>query len=153
MPPHNAPNWKDLVVTLTHRSEFGPPAEESRISEVERSLRVRLPDALREFLLESDGLVADYSSGVIWSVADLERKNREFREHPEFRSLYMPFDHLLFFGEDSGGDQFAFAIQADGLIDRSDVYRWEHETDGRPWFAGHLHQYFEFRLTMREADE
>jgi SMI1 / KNR4 family (SUKH-1) len=152
MPPYNSPSWKNLVNSLTDEAEFGPPAEERRLAAVEHSLGA-LPLALRDFLLEADGLTADYSSGMMWSAADVERRNREFRTNPEFRSLYMPFDHLLFFGDDAGGDQFAFVIHADGQIHKRDIYRWEHETDARSWFAAHLEQYLDRRLNEDEDDE
>lgn len=93
---------------------------------------------------------AHYSE-MIWPAAEIERRNREFRANPDFRSLYMPFDHLLFFGDDGGGDQFAFAIDADGEIRKLDVFRWEHESDSRSWFAGRLEQFFE-RIS-RPAEE
>ena len=64
----------------------------------------------------------------------------------------MPFDHLLFFGDDGCGDQFAFAIQADGLIHKGSIFRWEHESDARSWFAARMEQFFENRL-KKAADE
>src|SRR4051812_19703233 len=109
MPPYNAPSWKNLVESLTDDAEFGPPAQKDRLAAVEQSLGVPLPLALREFLLETDGLKADYGSGVVWSAADIDERNREFRENSGFHSLYMPFNHLLFIGDDVGSDQFAFA--------------------------------------------
>nr|WP_329202312.1 MULTISPECIES: SMI1/KNR4 family protein [unclassified Streptomyces] len=51
--------------------------------------------------------------------------------------LYMPFDALLFFGDNGGGDQFAF-VQTPR---RPDVFVWEHETDSRRWVAGDLRDY------------
>ena len=59
----------------------------------------------------------------------------------------MPFDDLLFFADDGGGDQFAFAIHADGQIHKPDVFRWEHESDGRVWFATGLSDYVSRRLS------
>ncbi|HVR11303.1 MAG TPA: SMI1/KNR4 family protein, partial [Thermoanaerobaculia bacterium] len=118
------------------------------IAAVEQKLGVRLPQALRELLLESDGVTADNGSSVVWPLADIQRRNQEFRRTESFRDLYMPFDHLLFFGDDGGGDQFAFAIQADGRIHNPDVFRWEHETDARSWFASHLESFFSHRLNQ-----
>jgi hypothetical protein len=146
MPPFNAPSWKQLAQTHAADAEFAPPASESQLAAAERELGVQLPDTLRELLLESDGVIADYGAGVIWSVSDILKRNREFRTLESFRELYMPFDHLLFFGDDGGGDQFAFAIHSDGQIHKFDVYRWEHETDARSWFAGRLERFFELRF-------
>ena len=145
MPPYNATSWKKLVTSLTDEVEFGLPAAEARVEAVEQSLRMTLPPSIRDFLREVDGLKANYSE-VIWSVAEIERRNRDFRTNPDFLSLYMPFDHLLFFGGDGGGNQFAFAIDGDGEIRRPDIYCWEHESDSRSWFAGRLEQFFEKSL-------
>jgi len=150
MPPHNASSWKELILRLGAGTEICPPGDESRYDRVEKSLEVGLPMALREFLTESDGLKDEYGFGVIWSVDEIERRNREFRTIESFRELYMPFDNMLFFGEDGGGDLFAFAIHADGRIHKDDIFRWEHESDGRSWFAARLEQFIERRLTDEE---
>jgi hypothetical protein len=153
MPPFNAPSWKKLTKGYARDAKFGRPASEAQLAAVEQSLSIRLPDSLRDFLLEADGLTADYGSGVIWSAADIQKRNQEFRTLASFRDLYMPFDHLLFFGDHSGGDQFAFAIHADGQVHKHDVFRWDHETDSRSWFAGHLEQFLEKRLKKEEEED
>jgi len=153
MPPFNAPSWKQLIKGYARDAEFGQPASESQLAAVEQAIKIRLPDTLRDFLLEADGVTADYGSGVIWSAADIQKNNQKFRTDAGFRSLYMPFDHLLFFGADGGGDRFAFAIHADGQIHKHDVFRWEHENDSRSWFAGGLERFFETRLKKKEDDE
>lgn len=152
MPPFNAPSWKQLVKSYASDAKFASPTTEERIVTLEQSLSIRLPSALRDFLLEADGFTADYGSRVIWSVSQIEQQNREFRTTEAFRELYMPFDHLLLFGDHSGGDHFAFAIQADGKIHSHDVFCWDHETDGRSWFAGRLEQFLEKRLKNADAD-
>lgn len=151
MPPFNAPSWKSLVTLAASDAGFAAPAAETEIAAVERTLGLRLPPGLREFLQESDGVTADYGSGVVWPVADIQRRNQEFRGATSLRELYMPFDHLLFFGDDGGGNQFAFAIQADGHIHKSDVYQWEHETDARSWFAGNLESFLARRLKQSDV--
>ena len=153
MPPFNAPSWKELTSGHASDAEFGAAANDTGIAAVEQALGVQLPDALRDFLLEADGVTADYSSGVIWSAADIQKRNQEFRTFAGFRDLYMPFSHLLFFGDDGGGDQFAFAIHADGQIHKRDVFRWEHETDSRSWYAGGLEQFLEARLKKEDEDD
>jgi hypothetical protein len=146
MPPFNTPTWKQLLIRLGGNCEFKAPATESQLATIQRALGVTLPEQLREILLESDGITADYDAGLVWSASDIVSRNREFRTFVDFRELYMPFEHLLFFGDNGGGDQFAFAIHADGQIHKREIFRWEHETDARSWFAGHLEQFFEFRL-------
>jgi SMI1 / KNR4 family (SUKH-1) len=152
MSPVNAPSWKHLAKSYASDAKFARPKTETEIAALEQLFAIQLPDALREFLLETDGFTADYGSGVIWSVSHIEQQNREFRTADAFRELYMPFDHLLFFGDDCGGDHFAFAIHADGQIHKHDVFRWDHETDGRAWFAGGLEQFLETRL-MKEKEK
>lgn len=153
MPPFNAPSWKLLTERYARDAEFHPPATESQLAAVEEALRIRLPDLLREFLLEADGATADYGSDVIWSTADIQKHNQEFRTFADFRERYMPFDHLLFFGDGGNGDQFAFAIHADGQIHNHDVFCWDHETDARSWFAGGLEQFLETRLKKEHGDD
>lgn len=146
MPPHDAPSWKELVKTLGEDVEFGPPAGEDSLARLEQALGTPLPASLREFLLEADGLRGDYGSEVIWSARDIQERNGECRSDADLRRLYMPFDHLLFFGDDGGGDRFAFAIQANGQIRKRDIYRWDHETDSRSWHSARLEQYLRRRL-------
>ena len=150
MPPFNAPSWKQLVTRYASDAKFARPTTEPQLAEVEQSLGIKLPSGLREFLLEADGFTAPYRSHVIWSAAEITKQNRLFRTTVAFRELYMPFDPLLFFGDYGGGDLFAFAIQADGQIHNHYVFRWDHENDGRSWFAGHLAQFLETRLKNEE---
>jgi hypothetical protein len=146
MPPYNSTSWKELVSARASDAEFEPPGSEADLADVEQQLKVHLPLELRELLLEFNGLKADYGSNVIWSIRDIQSHNSEFRSKKDLQKLYMPFDHLLFFGDDGGGDQFAFAIHADGIIHNLDIFRWNHEIDSRSWFAGRLEQYLERRL-------
>jgi|SRR5580765_574010 len=150
MSPFNAPSWKTLVTSVAPDAEFGEPATETRLSALEQTLGVHLPEEFRQLLLEFDGLIADFGADVVWSVAQIEKQNRLFRTEKSFRTLYMPFDNLLFFGDDGGGDQFAFPIHADGEIHKLDIFRWEHETDARSWYAGSLEQFFDHRFAREK---
>lgn len=84
-----------------------------------------------------------HGSAIVWSVEDVRGRNQEFRTLESFKDLYRPFDHLLFFGDDGGGDQFAFPIHADGQIHKQGIFRWKHESDERVWLANCLEQFFE----------
>ena len=108
---------------------------------------------MRNLLCEADGVTDNYGHGPIWSLAEIEKQNKEFRITASFRELYMPFNHLLLFGADVGSDHYAFAIQADGQIHKNDVFRWEHETDARSWFAGNLEQFLETQLKRVIEDD
>ncbi len=135
-----------MVASVAPDAEFAEPATEIRLAALEQTLGIHLPEKLRQLLLEFDGLTADSGADVVLSVARIGQHNHQFRTEKSFRELYMPFDHLLFFGEDGGGDQFAFAVQADGEIHTPDIFCWEHETDARSWYASGLEQFFERRF-------
>lgn len=150
MPPFTAPSWKQLAKKSGRGVKCARPATEKRIAKAEQTLGVQFPPPLRALLLEADGITGEYGSHAVWPVAEIERQNKLFRTYEAFRDLYMPFDHLLFFGADAGSDYFAFAIHADGKIHKNDVYRWEHENDGRSWFAAHLEQFLVKQLKSEE---
>ena len=144
--------WRSLIGGMAHAAEFAACASIAQISLAERSIGVAFPDSLRTLLMECDGVRDNLGAELIWPCAKLVQQNAKFRRHAPFRELYMPFDNLLLIGEDGGGDQFAFAITADGQISKADIYRWEHETDGRPWFAGGLRQYLERLLSPQQFE-
>ena len=48
-----------------------------------------------------------------------------------------------FFAHESNGDQFFFPIQANGRINRKDIFVWNHESDEREWVANNLEQFVE----------
>lgn len=144
--------WRKLIRGLTADAEFAAGASESQIAQAEEALGIPLPDDLKSLLLESDGVRADHGADVVWSCAQVAARNLKFRRFEDFRKLYMPFDNLLFVGADGNGDQFAYAIAASGEIIGADIYRWDHETDGRGWFSGTLVQYFEARLNPSYYD-
>ena len=54
----------------------------------------------------------------------------------------MPFDCLLFFGEEGSGELYAYVI-TEGAIRRPDVFLWEHETDSRQWYAARMQNYLQ----------
>lgn len=139
--------WKELLLNLTQDCEFHDPVAVFYLDEAETTLNLKLPSDLRELLRESNGIEGQYGLGLLWPLNKILDENRRFREKAEFRHLYMPFDHLLFFADAGNGDQFAFAIHADGQIHRPDIFAWNHEDDSRTWVAPSLRKYFEWWLT------
>lgn len=107
------------------------------IADAERALGGTLPRHLVELLLQTDGVTADHGLALVWPLRRIVADNVEFRTFPDFQSLYMPFDPLLFFADTGNGDQFAFAWRTD----RDDVFVWDHETDSRRWVAPSLKRY------------
>lgn len=141
-------SWKGLIAAAVGDAQFHLPAPTEAMAEVEAALGLPFPDELKSLLLETNGLIADYGANVVWSLSEIIRRNLEMRHTEEFTSLYMPFDNLLFFGDDGGGDLFAFPIQKNGRINQMDIFRWDHETDGRIWFASGLRQFFVNRFAI-----
>lgn len=138
--------WKELISSFTQDFEFFPPVDPGIVDSAEKSLQIEFPDSLVDFYRETNGALGEYGFGLVWPVEQVVRVNVEFRNFPDFRELYMPFDCLLFFGDAGNGDQFAFVI-TDGKIRRDDIFVWDHETDSRTWVAPRLETFLEHRLT------
>jgi hypothetical protein len=138
--------WKERIQALGVECTFRPSAMASELEEAEMALGVALPTDLKELLLESNGVLDAYQYGVVWPAEKIVSENRVYRTYPDFKLLYMPFDCLLFFGEEDNGDLYAYVI-TEGAIRRPDVFLWEHETDSRQWYAARMQNYLEQRLT------
>ncbi|WP_406164566.1 SMI1/KNR4 family protein [Streptomyces sp. NBC_00996] len=74
---------------------------------------------------------------TVWSLERIVKDNLPFWSDPTFATTYMPFGSLLFFGDNGGGDQFAFVRTPA----RADTFVWEHEDDSRRWVARDLQDY------------
>lgn len=74
---------------------------------------------------------------TVWSVDQIVETNLQFWSDQTFAQLYMPFTPFLFFGDNGGGDQFAFVQTPE----RPDIFVWEHESDSRRWVANNLQDY------------
>ncbi|MFE8965325.1 SMI1/KNR4 family protein [Streptomyces albogriseolus] len=118
-------------------AECRAPVDAAALREAERRLGRALPAQLDVLLRETDGVADAYGTDVVWPLAQIVEQNLMFGSGEAFAGLYMPFDSLLFFGDNGGGDQFALVV-ASG---RDDVFVWEHETDSRVWVAGGLQEY------------
>ncbi|MET9307314.1 SMI1/KNR4 family protein [Streptomyces cellulosae] len=107
--------------------------DEAALRDAER----RLPGSLADVLRENGGVVDAYGTDVVWPLARIVEENLLFWSGEAFAGLRMPFDPLLFFGDNGGGDQFALVVRPE----RNDVFVWEHETDSRVWVAGTIDEY------------
>ena len=105
-----------------------------RVEAASSKLGAAFPDELVSLLTTSDGLTGDYGLGLIWPLDEIVSRNEHFRTFTELRSLYMPFDALLFFGDAGNGDQFGYSL-CGGEITRTDIFCWSHEDDSRTWVA------------------
>lgn len=136
--------WRELIGGLYDDAQFGVPASDEAIDQIERLLNQTVPDDLRELLRETDGVQAEYGSGLVWSVQDIITENTRFRQSADFAELYTSFDQLMFMGDDGGGNQFAHVrVPARG----PDLFVWDHETDERKWVAGSLEEYLRRRAS------
>ncbi|MEV5265613.1 SMI1/KNR4 family protein [Streptomyces werraensis] len=133
--------WRDLIESFPS-AESDSPADPSLLDRIESELGQSLPSDLRSFLLESDGLTDEYGTDVVWSAQRILDDNMHFRGDEQFRSLYMPFDSLMFFGDNGGGDQFAFVR----VPERNEVLVWDHETDSRNLVSPALESYLRSAL-------
>jgi hypothetical protein len=137
--------WVDFVASLSGTPPQSVPELGASIDSLGQALGLVVPQELREFLVEYGPLQDEYGTTLVWPTSEIEARNREHRTSLAFSELYMPFNHLLLFGDRGNGDLFAYPIQANGVIHNLDVFVWEHETDARSWFAGG------FRPFLREA--
>lgn len=142
--------WKDLIRGLYEDAEFASAASDVAVDRIEGRLGQAVPDELRDLLRHTDGVLAEWGSGLVWSVEEIVDQNIRFRHDPEFAELYMSFDQLMFFGDNGGGDQFAYVRLPSGQ--NTGVYVWDHETDDRKWVAGSLTDYLQRRAVAEGVD-
>ncbi|MFC9281052.1 SMI1/KNR4 family protein [Streptomyces collinus] len=135
--------WKEAAAEALPEVEFRAPVDATALAEAERRLRRGLPAQLTALLMETDGMVGEYGTDVVWSLDRIVEQNLLFWSPDTFPGLYMPFDPLLFFGDNGGGDQFAFVLTPE----RPDIFVWDHENDGRLWAARELEDYLHRSLS------
>lgn len=126
-----------MVQEVFPEAGFREPAQVSEIVEAEKRLGRALPAELKQLLLESNGVIGRTHVDTVWTVDQIVEQNLLFWSDESFAQLYMSFDALLFFGDNGGGDQFAFVQKPE----RPDVFVWEHESDSRRWVANNLRDY------------
>lgn len=131
--------WQNLLEQFSEILPQHPPAPVEEVEALERSLDITLPDQIRGLLLESNGIDGEYTR-ILWNTTWIQQQNHEMRNTPYFDELYMPFDHLLFFGDLGNGDFIGYRILK-GKVDTLNVYRWDHESDSRICLLVDLEQY------------
>lgn len=129
--------WREAALEVFPEAEFRSPAQVAALADAEHRLGRAVPADLRQLLLECDGIIGHTAVDTVWSVEQIVARNLLFRTDSSFAQLYMSFDALLFFGDNGGGDQFAFVQTPQ----RPDIFVWEHETDSRRWVARDLRDY------------
>jgi hypothetical protein len=129
--------WKQAILQSYPGAQFADPATAAELDAAEARLGYSLPSPLRELLLETNGVQGRWDVDTVWTLDRIVEQNQFFRTDPTFATLYMPFDPLLFFGDNGGGDQFAF-VQTPP---RPDIFAWDHESDSRRWVANNFLDY------------
>lgn len=133
--------WRELILKTAPDVELGPGADETALTAVEQALGQPLPTGLASLLRECDGVTLRGVS-VVWPAERIVKDNLDFRGSEDFVELYMPFEPLMFVGDNGGGDQFAFVRKPE----REEAFVWDHETDARYPAAFSLRQYLERAL-------
>jgi hypothetical protein len=138
--------WRELALRFLPDAQFESGVDASDLDRAAKALGEALPDELRSLLLETNGIIGSNGLDVVWRLDRIIEDNRMFRTSSDFAELYLPFDGLLFFGDNGGGDQFAFVLRDN----RRDIFVWDHETDSRCWIAGHLESYLTHALSAED---
>ncbi len=141
--------WKKLIEKMDKKSVFTKKTTMEEISKAEFSLNLSFPKELKELLEETNGIVGEYGDEHILSLEEIQKKNLEFRSNEDFKELYMSFNELLIIGQSINGDLYAYVI-LNGKIRNYDIFKWDHESDSRLWYAKDLTQYLEKRYSLDE---
>jgi hypothetical protein len=140
--------WSELLAAIPGLTITNQPASADALDDAARRLNQPLPVELAAVLREVGSVEGDYELGLVWPIERIITENLALREDADFARLYMPFDHLLFFGDAGNGDLFGLVPQTG----RPDVFAWDHEDDSRKWVAPGLAKYLEWwqngRLTL-----
>ncbi|WUR95621.1 SMI1/KNR4 family protein [Streptomyces sp. NBC_01261] len=139
--------WRQAATAAFPGVGFREPAQASDLVVAETRLRRTLPAELRQLLLESNGVIGPTHVDTVWPVDQICERNLLFWSDQTFAQLYMTFDALFFFGDNGGGDQFAFVQKPE----RPDIFVWEHESDSRRWVANNLQDYL--GRSLRAGDD
>ncbi|MFG2091837.1 SMI1/KNR4 family protein [Spirillospora sp. NPDC048824] len=140
--------WKEAASRAYADAGFRTSADAAALAAAEQRLGRSLPRELTGLLQETDGIVGHYGVDTVWPLQQIVEQNLRFWSDDSYADLYMPFDVLLFFGDNGGGDQFAF-VQTPP---RPDIFVWDHETDSRSWAAGDLRDYLGRSLADGDDD-
>ncbi|PDZ02339.1 SMI1/KNR4 family protein [Bacillus cereus] len=134
--------WKETIHSISSNLSLKNPAMKEELIEIQKCLLVELPNDLSQLLQETNGIAGEYGD-FIWSASKIKRENMNMRYIVDFKDLYMPFDCLLFFADGGNGDLFGYSI-LNGIVQRDDIYVWNHENDSRTWVAPSLKTFMEW---------
>jgi hypothetical protein len=121
-------DWKQYISqlnskeTITHY-EFNSPVPHFLLQDLQAEFGLeQLPSELVELYKETNGidetLNGEKIGELIWTIERVIQTNKEYRNHEDFKRLYMSFDQLLFVSDAGNGDLFGFLILSN-RFDRS----------------------------------
>jgi SMI1 / KNR4 family (SUKH-1) len=138
--------WREMALRVYPDAQFESGVDPRDLDAAASALGEALPPDLGSLLMETNGIIGPDGLDVVWRLARIVEDNRTFRTSSDLAELYLPFDGLLFFGDNGGGDQFAFVLRDN----RRDIFVWDHETDSRYWVAGHLENFLSHALSAQD---
>ncbi len=146
-------NWKQYISQLNSKEtvtqyNFNSAAPHFLLQDMQVEFGLKeLPSELVELYKETNGidetLNGEKIGELIWTIERVIKTNKEYRNHGDFKELYMSFDQLFFVSDAGNGDLFGFVTLAN-KFDRFDIYVWNHEDDSRKWVAPNLTKFIEW---------
>ncbi|HEY1202934.1 MAG TPA: SMI1/KNR4 family protein [Niastella sp.] len=136
---------KEITFGDDRKLGFHEPAPQSLLQELKKQLNLtQLPPELEELYLQTNGIddflyikQSDESikmGHLIWSVERVIETNISKRTSATDKRIYKSFDNLFFFADAGNGDLYGFETR-NGIVEKTDVYIWDHENDTREWLA------------------
>ncbi|MCP3764888.1 SMI1/KNR4 family protein [Domibacillus sp. A3M-37] len=138
--------WKNYIEEISKEYHFKAPATSEDILCIKEKLNVELSKQLLNLLSETNGILDSSDYPLVWSTDQIVEENLFFRNFDDYKDIYMPFDHLLFFSNAGTGDLFGLAV-LNGSIQKDDVYVWDHGDDSRTWIASSLKEFLKGWIT------
>jgi hypothetical protein len=145
------PRFERVIAKMKEEDwEVFEPASIAEIKEVENSLGLCLPEALKQVYLFSNGLNSQIGFRI-FSIQELLIEDSLIKaEHREV-DWYMPADSFLFFAPEGNGDYYGFPVTSSGI--GNSVMQLDHETDTRDYFAQNLFELLHYQLELDDDDE
>ena len=83
--------WKEFIESFPGEYTFAEPAAKDELCKLEELLKVELPEELKSFLHEANGVLDEYHCPLVWSVQQIIHENLELRNFEDFKDLYYAF--------------------------------------------------------------
>lgn len=121
--------YRELIADAAKNIEYSilqPPCPESEIAKAEAYIGHRFPYELRALLKETNG-----DRFLLLSVDEMVERvriNREILAEGIDEDVYAEIESFVFFATNGIGDYYYYKASANGTIDESTIYIWEHET-------------------------